>query len=459
MRGKKKLSVFLELTLVSLIISITILIIYTIIQLISLNFFSIDYQKDMLKNRYEEISFLISHTDLQTISATEKEDINRILEHKVEAIRIYSDEGVVFLSSAKVWDKIPLEYNNSMVIEGHIKFIDFHRYMILDAPVKGEPKTYYIQIVQNINIFNEFIESYFPTFIFAVLVGITLSIIGAIYVSKRFLHRLKILTTTMREIQEKGMNQRVPISETDDEFDKVNSVFNSMMDKLELAFEEQTQFVSDASHELRTPLTVLQGYLSMLNRWGKEDKDTLNKSINICLSEIERLKKLVNDLLRLSRADKNIVYNEEAIEVLEVNPIILNIVETYQMLNPKIAFSITMDETIKIKMHEEHLRQLLIILIDNAIKYNDKSAVKINISLKLKETHFYLSIKDNGIGIEVQEIPKLTNRFYKVDKSRFNTSKSFGLGLSIAKKIIENYQGEMNILSELEKGTEVIVTL
>jgi len=263
----------------------------------------------------------------------------------------------------------------------------------------------------------------------------------------------------MREIQEKGMNQRVPISETDDEFDKVNSVFNSMMDKLELAFEEQTQFVSDASHELRTPLTVLQGYLSMLNRWGKEDKDTLNKSINICLSEIERLKKLVNDLLRLSRADKNIVYNEEAIEVLEVNPIILNIVETYQMLNPKIAFSITMDETIKIKMHEEHLRQLLIILIDNAIKYNDKSAVKINISLKLKETHFYLSIKDNGIGIEVQEIPKLTNRFYKVDKSRFNTSKSFGLGLSIAKKIIENYQGEMNILSELEKGTEVIVTL
>lgn len=259
----------------------------------------------------------------------------------------------------------------------------------------------------------------------------------------------------MNEIKENGINKRAEISQLNDEVDKVNIVFNSMMDELEEAFHEQSRFVSDVSHELKTPLTALHGHLSMIKRWGKNDKDRLEKSLDICLKEVERLKKLVNDMLLLSKAEKSEI-NLNKLE--EIDPIIVvdEVIEQYRILKPNVKYIVNIDKDINMKIDPNDLKQLLIIFIDNSIKYNDKDNIEIEIILKKESNKFKLEVKDNGIGIPENEINNVMKRFYKVDKSRVNNN-SFGIGLSIANRIVSNYSTKINIDSELYKYTRISV--
>ena len=304
-------------------------------------------------------------------------------------------------------------------------------------------------------MFDDFIESYFPILVFILVLGIILSVVGAMYVSRNFIKRLKGLTATMNEIKEEGVNKRAEISELNDEIDEVKVVFNSMMDELEEAFDEQSRFVSDASHELKTPLTALHGHLSMLKRWGKNDKERLEKSLDICLNEVERLKKIVNDMLLLSKAEKTEI---NLSELEEINPkiIVQEVIEQYKVLNSNVKYTINIEENMKIKIDPNDLKQLLIIFIDNSIKYNDKENIEIHIRLRKTKDNIKLEVKDNGMGIPKDEIRKVMKRFYKVDKSRINNN-SFGIGLSIANRIANNYNAKIHIESELDKYTMIRV--
>lgn len=234
-------------------------------------------------------------------------------------------------------------------------------------------------------------------------------------------------------------------------------MFNSMMDKLEGTFDEQSRFVSDASHELRTPLTAIQGHLRMIKRWGKNDKERLEKSLDVCIYETERLIKIANELLVLSRMEKENLDIEE-IHSINIKSIIINIIESYKVLNNNVEFKVKIDSNLEAKIKEEHLRQILIIFIDNAIKYNDKDICSIRISANKINNEVIFSIRDNGIGIPEEEIKNVVNRFYKVDKSRVNNN-SFGIGLSIADKILKKYNTKITILSKEKEYTEVIFKL
>lgn len=451
MNRRRRLPIFLELTIGSLAIIIAILVIYTVIQLVSINFFSIDYQKEQVRNRYEEINYLLSNMDV------EEKDVGNLISYEDEFVRIYKGDKVEYETPSDIWKNIELSSEN-IGVKTKVKYIDFEKYIVLDEVVNIDGEDYKIQIVRGENIFHEFIESYFETFIFALFIGIVLSVIGAIYLSKRFVGRLKVLSHTMREIKVNGIESRVEISESNDEFDKVSMVFNSMMDDLQESFDEQSRFVSDASHELRTPLTALRGHLKMIKRWGKNDKDRLEKSLDICIDETERLSKIVSDLLILSRDEKDGV-NLTEIEPIYVKPIVIDIVGHYKILKNNINFEIYIESELKVKILTDHLKQILIIFIDNAIKYNNKECINIDIKLININGKVVISVKDNGIGIPKNELQYILNRFYKVDKARSNTNKSFGLGLSIANRIVNDYKGEISILSEEGKFTEIIIKI
>ena len=452
---KKKLPIFLELTIGSLVIIISILAIYTVMQLSILLSFSNDYEKDYLISKYNEINSLSQNINSQ-ISET---GFYEFLEETIsegEYLRIYSPENVYYEDQSKVWNNINFNYEyNSVDVD--FKLINFDIYRLLSGPTTIDGDQYTIQIVKEIDIFEEFMESYFPTLIFILLLGIILSIIGAMYVSKNFIKRLKSLTATMNEIKEKGITKRAEISELNDEIDKVNIIFNSMMDEVQEAFDEQGRFVSDASHELKTPLTALQGHLKMLKRWGKNDKERLDKSLDICLNEVERLKKIVNDMLVLSNVEKSSI-DLEKIEEINPNTIVESVIEEYKILNQNVRYIVNFEDNIKMKIDPHDLKQLLIIFIDNSIKYNDKEIIEIEITLKRINEKVMLSIKDNGIGIPQDEINNVIKRFYKVDKSRVNNN-SFGIGLSIANRIINNYQGEFEIRSKLNEYTQIIICI
>ena len=449
----KKVPIFLEFIKKSFFIISLILFIYTIGQLIAFWMFTDEYESDLLKNRYKEILSLSQDINIQI----SENDFHEYLQHLVnddEYIRVYSSNSMYYESLSEVWEYIKLDYANKDISIKY-RFFDSDIYTLLTAPINIEGSEYTLQIVRENNMLQEFTENSFPILIFTLILGLVLSGIGAMYVSKNFINRLRRLITTMNEIKENGINKRAEISELNDEVDKVNIVFNSMMDELEEAFHEQSRFVSDASHELKTPLTALHGHLSMLKRWGKNDKDRLEKSLDICLKEVERLKKLVNDMLLLSKAEKSEI-NPNKLE--EINPRIVvdEVIDYYRILNPKVNYMLNIDEDIKMKIDLNDLKQLLIIFIDNSIKYNNKDNIEIEIILKRENGKVKLEVQDNGIGIPKDEINNVMKRFYKVDKSRVNNN-SFGIGLSIANRIVNNYNAKINIDSELDKYTRISV--
>lgn len=449
MKKRKRLPIFLEFSIISSIIIVSIICVYSVVQLISMNMLTIEYEEEQIEKRYEELSYILSNIELKDNT------LNDIIKDDDEIIRIYQDNYIKYKSKNDIWDKIPLSTNEELKV--NFRYIDWDLYVLLDGKIEIENKDYRIQIVHGDTIFDEIMENYFQTLLISLFIGIILSIIGAIYLSKRFVGRLKNLSNTINEVKENGIKYRVEISNTNDEFDKVNILFNDMLDEVEEAFNEQSRFVSDASHELRTPLTALQGHLRMIKRWGKNDKERLEKSLDICISETERLTKIVGDLLTLSRCDNEII-NLSEIEKIQAKQIILQIIEHYKILNNTTKFKLIMDENLMLKIKQDHLKQILIIFIDNAIKYNDKDECVIDINIFEKNENILFNIRDNGKGIPKDEIPYILNRFYKVDKSRKNNN-SFGLGLSIADKIISLYGGRIKIYSEEGIYTEIVLKI
>ena len=449
MKKRKRLPIFLEFSIISSIIIVSIICVYSVVQLISMNMRTIEYEEEQIEKRYEELSYILSNIELKDNT------LNDIIKDDDEIIRIYQDNYIKYKSKNDIWDKIPLSTNEELKV--NFRYIDWDLYVVLDGKIEIDNKDYRIQIVHGDTIFDEIMENYFQTLLISLFIGIILSIIGAIYLSKRFVGRLKNLSNTINEVKENGIKYRVEISNTNDEFDKVNILFNDMLDEVEEAFNEQSRFVSDASHELRTPLTALQGHLRMIKRWGKNDKERLEKSLDICISETERLTKIVGDLLTLSRCDNEII-NLSEIEKIQAKQIILQIIEHYKILNNTTKFKLTMDENLMLKIKQDHLKQILIIFIDNAIKYNDKDECVIDIHIFEKNENILFNIRDNGKGIPKDEIPYILNRFYKVDKSRKNNN-SFGLGLSIADKIISLYGGRIKIYSEEGIYTEIVLKI
>ena len=451
----KKLPVFLEIMKSSFFIISLILIIYTIGQLITFWIFTDEYEKDLLEAKYKEISSLSKDINIEISENGFYEYLQQLTKvDDDEYIRIYSTDKIYYESPSEIWEEIKFDYVNQDIIMGS-KIFDFEIYMVITGPIEIGNSQYTIQIIRENEMFQEFTENSLPILIFTLILGLALSGIGAMYVSKNFIKRLRRLTTTMNEIKEKGINKRAEISDLNDEVDKVNIVFNSMMDELEEAFHEQSRFVSDASHELKTPLTALHGHLSMLKRWGKNDKERLEKSLDICLKEVERLKKLVNDMLLLSKAEKSVV---DLNKVDKIDPVILvdEVIEQYRFLNPNVTYIVNIDENIRIKVEPNDFKQLLIIFVDNSIKYNNKENVEISISIRKEASAIKLEVKDNGIGIPKNEIDTVKKRFYKVDKSRVNNN-SFGIGLSIANRIVSNYNSKIYIESELDKYTIISV--
>ena len=449
MKKRKRLPIFLEFSIISSIIIVSIICVYSVVQIISMNMLTIEYEEAQIEKRYEELSYILSNIELKDNT------LNDIIKDDDEIIRIYQDNYIKYKSKNDIWDKIPLSTNEELKV--NFRYIDWDLYVVLDGKIEIDNKDYRIQIVHGDTIFDEIMENYFQTLLISLFIGIILSIIGAIYLSKRFVGRLKNLSNTINEVKENGIKYRVEISNTNDEFDKVNILFNDMLDEVEEAFNEQSRFVSDASHELRTPLTALQGHLRMIKRWGKNDKERLEKSLDICISETERLTKIVGDLLTLSRCDNEII-NLSEIEKIQAKQIILQIIEHYKILNNTTKFKLIMDENLMLKIKQDHLKQILIIFIDNAIKYNDKDECVIDINIFEKNENILFNIRDNGKGIPKDEIPYILNRFYKVDKSRKNNN-SFGLGLSIADKIISLYGGRIKIYSEEGIYTEIVLKI
>ena len=301
--------------------------------------------------------------------------------------------------------------------------------------------TYYLLIIGKIYTMAEDVMTPIASIIILLLFILAItalisSIICGITISDKYLKTVNKFNNNVKQIKKDGLKHRLQIDG------------NDKLDQLETSLNQQNQFVSDASHELKTPLAIIKGNLDMLLRWGKDDPEILNSSLEISSKEADRLIMLCNELLHLTREMK--VKCKEAINII---PIINQIIKEFEELHPDFTFTITIDSDKKIWITEEHLRQLLIILLDNAVKYSKADSKKI----ELKFINYELKVKDYGIGIEESKINYIFNRFYKTDESRVKNSNSFGLGLAIAKRLCDHYGFKISVISKLNEYSEFTI--
>lgn len=252
-------------------------------------------------------------------------------------------------------------------------------------------------------------------------------------------------------------NQRVPKMHRNDELSDLGEMFNEMLDRMQRYIEQQSQFVEDVSHELRTPVAIIQGHMEMLNRWGKDDPKILSESLDASLKETKRMQDLVQEMLDLSRAEQvEINFRDEKTDVREV---VHQVYNNFKMIHPDFMF--TLDDDLKeatvAKIYRDHLEQILIILCDNAVKYStDRKEIHLSLSRTLNNVE--IGVQDFGEGISQDNMDKVFNRFYRVDKARSRKKGGNGLGLSIAKRLIEGYHGNITLESSAGYGSLFKIT-
>ncbi|MGZ0051097.1 sensor histidine kinase [Brevibacillus gelatini] len=227
---------------------------------------------------------------------------------------------------------------------------------------------------------------------------------------------------------------------------------------IQVSWEKQQQFIADASHELRTPLTAIMVNLERLFRHPDHTIEQESEKIMIGMQEAKRLSKLVADLLTLARSDSNELQIMR--KKIRLDEVVQKCTQVFSQLAivKEISLETAIEEPLEIVGDGERLHQLMVILLDNALKYTNKGGT-IFVSCKKEGNRVAILVKDSGIGISKENIPFLFDRFYRVDKMRSRATEGTGLGLSIAKWIVDAHHGKITVSSEEGKGTSFLVTL
>ena len=218
------------------------------------------------------------------------------------------------------------------------------------------------------------------------------------------------------------------------------------------------EFVADVSHELKTPITSIMGYADTLLE-GEYDKETQDKFLNVIASEARRMAKLVTDLLILSRYDSNKVKKETT--EFDLGELVKKCQEKLQLEINKKGHEVECFVTANVppvKADKDGIERVVLNILTNSIKYTkDGGSIKIYVGFVYNDA--YIKVIDNGIGIPEEDLNRIFERFYRVDKARTREMGGTGLGLSIAKEILDQNNGSIDIKSEKGKGTEVVIRI
>ena len=220
----------------------------------------------------------------------------------------------------------------------------------------------------------------------------------------------------------------------------------------------QKEFVANVSHELKTPITTIKSYAETLLDGALEEKNVAQEFLNVINSESDRMSRLVSDLLRLSRMDyEQTKWHKEKINLRDMVNLIIKKLQI-QIKNKNINMHMNVPEELNIMFDKDGFEQIVLNIAGNAVKYSaDKGNVWID--AKRNNNKIIISIKDDGQGIPKQDQARIFERFYRVDKARARGFGGTGLGLSIAKQIAEAHNCTITVNSEIDEGTEMIITI
>jgi len=430
---------------------------------------------------FNYLKLLITHGFLFMVAfffiymVQEKQKFERMAEDIVDSLQIEDDYAIVnpyYLQglSMKITDKQEGKevYNDIAYLPSSEK--DFYHGIHYDR--KSDNKKLIISNTKEIQMENrsyqidfqfDMTESYGKFFAIAwKLIIVYLAVIAMIIhkgkddVEKLF-EPIRIMSATANRLTANNLHsERLNVEGTKNELKDLAAVINNMLDRIETSYESQKQFVSDASHELRTPIAVIQGYVNLLSRWGTDNKEVLEESIEAIQNEAKSMQELVEKLLFLSRHDKKTLKLQK--KLFNIRPIVEDMVKETRLVAPSRIINSPILQDALVYGDKQSLKQALRIFIDNAVKYSrDGDTITIQCE-RMEDGDCVITIQDTGIGMTKNDVDNIFNRFYRSDYVRNQNIPGHGLGLSLAKLIIMAHTGKIKVRSQFKKGTSFIIT-
>ncbi len=323
------------------------------------------------------------------------------------------------------------------------------------AATRDRNFTYYIGYP--LSELRDLLDNLFAILLVLIPIALAFSIIGGLALAKKALQPVDEVTTRARRITAENLDQTIPVRTVNDEIGRLIATINDMIARLHASFAQVRQFSADASHELRTPLTVMRGEIELALR-SKKTPEEYRRILESSLEEILRLTTIIDNLLTLAKADQGL--SKADFSEVDLKGLVEELYEDSTVLaeGKNIAVRLRADTPITIVGDRTRLRQLFLNLIDNAIKYTPEGG-SVTLAMERQNGSAVLSVEDTGIGIPAEDLNKIFDRFYRVDKARSRGLGGTGLGLSIAKWIVELHRGSISVASEPHKGSVFTVQL
>ena len=290
----------------------------------------------------------------------------------------------------------------------------------------------------------------FRSNLLTISVMIALLVTGlSIMLSRMLTRQISGLLQAIRNVREGAYSHRADASGTD-EIAQIAAEFNSLTDRLQTTENARRRFVSDASHELKTPLAGIRLLTDSILQTDQMDMETVRDFVTDIGSEAERLSCITEDLLRLTRLDSDLL---DAPETVEVAPVLEQVMRMMSLLAQEKGTELTyrMEENCRVSATKGEVHQVIYNLTDNAVKYSGKNG-KVRVELRHEDHDVVLTVADNGPGIPEEDLPRVFERFYRVDKARSRAAGGTGLGLSIVQDTVKKRGGTVSAANRPNGG-------
>ena len=286
--------------------------------------------------------------------------------------------------------------------------------------------------------------------------GLLLAFIVGAWLAYQALAPIDRITQTAHTIaRSNDLTRRIEVKATRDEVGRLAATFNEMLARIEALFRAQQRFVADVSHELRSPLTAIRGNLDLLRRGALDDAAARQETFAAIEAETARMQRLVQDLLLLAQADAGVPLEKR---VVELDTLLLDVFRQTRLNAGNVKVVLGSEDQVQVIGDADRLKQLFLNLMDNAVKYTPGGGT-VTLSFAREDQWARITVADTGIGIPAQDLPKIFDRFYRVDKARSREKGGTGLGLAICKWIVDAHGGRIQVQSEVGKGSVFTVWL
>ena len=362
---------------------------------------------------------------------------NTLQSHEVPAMAAAPVSGATQISTVGRWRQWPIRVASKQIVSGGVPLTIHLVQPLRDMLVSQGQYTTYLALL--------------------LTVALILASTSAYSVSRHALAPVENIRREAEAINPEHLSARLPLPPTDDELKRLAQTLNAMLARIEGGFHAVQQFTADASHELRAPLALILTATEVTLR-RQRSREELEDALQTVQREARHMKQLIEQLLALARNDAR--QSKTRFGLVDVARMTRDTMVELQLQAERKGLDLVSNiEEGEIFTYGDHtqMRRLLLLLLDNALKYTE--AGKVSVTLAVRDRNILLEVSDTGIGIESFAIPKIFNRFWRVDQVRSRVEGGNGLGLALASQIAAQHKATIAVTSQFGRGSTFLVTL